>query len=236
MMEFKLGHTARVAMFARVIAERSDVSKPRANLAEAGGWLHDVGRFSQWTEFGSYRDRDSVDHAARGHDVITQHAPLHIVPQPQRDQLLTSVALHNRLTLPATLDAASRELCQIVRDADKLDIFDVVYGHLCDGSLGDVVPRLSSAPEVNPDILDEIRTTHRASYVNVRTHADFVLISIAWAYGLAFRPTAEMACQKDVLARLMPFLPDTPDVRAVVCEAVDHLRDVVQGVLGRESP
>jgi HD domain len=228
MMEFKLGHSARVAVFSRTIAEQSDWSVQQANLAEASGWLHDVGRFSQWADFATYRDRASVDHAARGHEVLSQHAPLHIVAEPERSHLLDSVAMHNRLALPETLDAAPRALCQLVRDADKLDIFDVVYGHLLDGSLAGVVPRLSPEPKANPDILDEIRTMHRASYSNVRTHADFVLVSVAWAYDLSFRATADLASQKDVLSRLASFLPDTPEVRAVVDDAVDHLRKVVE--------
>lgn len=228
MMEFKLGHTARVAVFSRTIAEQSDWSVQQANLAEAGGWLHDVGRFSQWADFATYRDGASVDHAARGHDVLSEQAPLHIVAQPERAHLLESVALHNRLTLPDALEVDSRRLCELVRDADKLDIFDVIYGHLSEGSLGDVVPRLSPEPEANPVMLEEIRTTHRASYSNIRTQVDYVLVSVAWAYDLRFRATAELARQKDVLSRLAPFLPDTPEVRAVVDDAVDHLRDVVE--------
>ncbi|MCU0691597.1 MAG: HD domain-containing protein, partial [Polyangiaceae bacterium] len=144
MMELKFAHTARVALLGRTIAELSGWTACEANLAEAAGWLHDVGRFSQWADFATYRDRISVDHASRGCEVLGREDVLSVASAQDRDYLMEAVALHNRLTLPDTLSPASRALCALVRDADKLDIFDLVCAHLDDGTLADLVPLLSA--------------------------------------------------------------------------------------------
>ncbi len=223
MMDLKVAHTARVALLCRTIAEQSDWSTERSNLAEAGGWLHDVGRFSQWAEFGTYRDRDSVDHAARGHEVLRTESLLETAIPKERDALLDSVRLHNKLALPDSLSPSTRALCEIVRDADKLDIFDVVYDHLGKGQLGRLVPALSPEPHANPDIVHAIGHSHGASYAGVQTQADFVLISVSWAYELTSRAAAQIANAKNAVGRLAPHLPDDGGVQDAVARAAAFL-------------
>ena len=224
MVELKLAHSARVALYCRTIAERSDFSPADAHLAEAGGWLHDVGRFTQWVEYGTYRDRDSVDHAQRGREVLEQETALERCSTDERTWLLRAVALHNRLELPEALSTPERQLCDVVRDADKLDIYDVIFGHLQAGELGRLVPALSSEAVVNGELLAEIGGKRRASYRNVRTQADFLLVSVAWAYELTFPASAALASQKDAIGRLAPHLPATPEVQTTVQAAAEHLR------------
>lgn len=234
MMDLKVTHTARVALFCRTIAEQRRWSANRSNLAEAGGWLHDVGRFSQWADFGTYRDRDSVDHAARGHEVLLLESPLEATFPDERDALLDSVRLHNKLALPNSLSPSTRALCEVVRDADKLDIFDVVYEHLGKGQLGRLIPALSPKPYANPDIVRAIGHGHGVSYAGVQTQTDFLLISVSWAYELTSRAAAQMADAKNAIGRLAPHLPEDGGVQDAVAQAAAFLHRRAEG--GASTP
>ena len=226
MLELKLGHTARVATYCRAIAEASGWSSEAASLGEVGGWLHDVGRFSQWREFGTYQDDISVDHAQRGCEILTGSTALDGLRDDARRRLLDAVFLHNKRELPDGLAEDSLPLCHLVRDADKLDILDLTYRMLVDGTLHETQPQLSRELAASPEMIEEIRTNHRGSYANMRTLSDFVLVAVAWAWNLHFGASARLVLERGMFSRLEPFLPATEDVQAVLREAVQELERV----------
>ncbi|MFV0348029.1 MAG: HD family phosphohydrolase, partial [Halodesulfovibrio sp.] len=51
-----------------------------------------------------------------------------------------SVAMHNRFRVPSGISSALRDVTDVVRDIDKVDIFHVMIAHFTrDGSEHDVV-------------------------------------------------------------------------------------------------
>ncbi len=226
MLELKLGHTARVAAYCRAIADASGWSSDEGSLGEAGGWLHDVGRFSQWREFGTYQDNVSVDHAERGCEILSGSTVLEGLRDGDRRRLIDAIALHNKRELPAGVAEDSLPLCHLVRDADKLDILDLTYRMLADGTLHETQPQLSRELAASPAMIEEIRTEHRGSYANMRTLSDFVLVAVAWAWNLHFGASARLVLERGMFTRLAPFLPDTEDVRTVLREAAQELERV----------
>lgn len=51
-------------------------------IAEAPGLLHDVGRFSQLVEFGTFSDTDSINHGESGYKIIKHFEVFSPLPQP----------------------------------------------------------------------------------------------------------------------------------------------------------
>lgn len=103
-----------------------------ADLAWLLGLLHDVGRFVQVRTWGTFDDSRSASHADLGARVLFEGfagAPPAIrdfVEDPSEDDLLrTAVALHSSWHLPPRLDERTRFFCQVLRDADKVDILEV---------------------------------------------------------------------------------------------------------------
>lgn len=103
-----------------------------ADLAWLLGLLHDVGRFVQVRTWGTFDDSRSASHADLGVRVLFEGfagEPPTIrdyVDDPSEDALLrTGVALHSSWHLPADLDGRTRFFCQVLRDADKVDILEV---------------------------------------------------------------------------------------------------------------
>ena len=128
----KVQHTWRVADLCQRIAQSLGLSPADVDLAWLLGLLHDVGRFEQVRVYGTFEDGKSVSHAALGAKVLFDGyagQPPTIrsyVDDPSGDELIrTTIELHSSWRLPQDQDERTRTFCQILRDADKIDILKV---------------------------------------------------------------------------------------------------------------
>lgn len=134
-VKLKIGHTYRVADLCERIAKSEGMNENETDLAWLLGMLHDVGRFEQLKRFGTFIDAESIDHAALGADILfgsakeTGTAVPHIrdyIKESGVDSLIeTAVRVHSAYRIPADLDDGMKKFCNILRDADKIDILKV---------------------------------------------------------------------------------------------------------------
>lgn len=125
-LQLKADHSERVAGNARQLAEDSGWNPADANSVEALGWLHDVGRFSQFATYGTFTDATSVNHGERGEEVVRQSEILSALEPAEQSALLDGIRYHNAKTEPDHLDEEGLRFLKLIRDADKLDIFHIV--------------------------------------------------------------------------------------------------------------
>lgn len=134
----KYEHTLRVAALCEEIARGLDMGRDDVDLAWLCGLLHDIGRFEQLRIWGTFRDGASCSHALMGLAVLDGEDEFEGHPLTGSDGRLErfadsgvadvvrpAVALHSGLALPDGLDRRTRRFCEIVRDADKVDILRV---------------------------------------------------------------------------------------------------------------
>lgn len=135
----KVSHTMRVAALCEKIASGGGMFEEDADLAWLCGMLHDIGRFEQLRIWGTFKDSASCSHAELGLAVLDgEHtfAGRKLSGSDGRlclfsddDEVASvvrpSVTLHSALRLPEGLDPRIQRFCDIVRDADKIDIIRV---------------------------------------------------------------------------------------------------------------
>lgn len=129
-IKLKIDHTYRVAELCEEIARSLLLTEEEVELAWLSGMLHDVGRFEQIKQYGTFSDADSVDHATLGADLLFKENLLSIfLEEALEDEALlileTSIRNHSRYKIEDGLNAKSVSFCNILRDADKIDIFRV---------------------------------------------------------------------------------------------------------------
>ncbi len=222
----KLDHTRRVAETARDIARDLDWNPDEVRLAEAIGWLHDIGRFAQFAEFGHFHDATSFNHGHRGADLVRESGVLDDLDEESRATLLDGIRHHNAKRLPEDLRPAGLPFLQLLRDADKLDIFHVVAEGLeRDGfrELAGLWPHIDLDGPVNPLLLEDIRVRNHGDVAQVQSLADFLLLEASWLYDLHFAPSRERARRARVLDTLAARLPGDPAIRAVLDDIRRHL-------------
>lgn len=227
----KLDHTRRVAENARDIARDLGWTPEDVDLAEALGWLHDAGRFAQFGDFGHFQDATSFNHGHRGADLVRDSGVLDNLDEKSRACLLDGIRHHNAKRIPSDLPPDHVRLLQLIRDADKLDIFRVVAeGVERDGfrELADMWPHIHLDGPVNPLLLGDIRARNQGDVAHVESLADFLLLEASWLCELHFAPARARARRARVLDTLAAHLPADPDVRAVL--------DGIRGFLAEDAP
>ena len=126
-IRLKYEHTFHVADNCAIIAKSLNLSEKDQETAWKIGILHDVGRFRQLEKYQTFDDSKSVDHAEFGADVLFKEGLIDTFEDSDEDYeiLEKAVRLHNKYRLPEDLEGREKILCEIIRDADKVDIFRV---------------------------------------------------------------------------------------------------------------
>ncbi len=212
----KLDHTRSVAKIAREIAQELRWSPEDIHLGEALGWLHDVGRFAQFAEFGHLHDATSVNHGLRGFEIVQNSSLVESLAEDQRGCLLDGIRYHNAKSIPTQVAPSSLPFLKLIRDADKLDIYRVVLEGLArDGfqELAGIWPHVDLQGSVSPRLLHEIRTQRNVDFVHVQSLADFLLLQAFWIYDLQYAPTRAYIRRHRILETLATYLPNDPSIR-----------------------
>lgn len=196
------------------------------NLAEAVALFHDIGRFPQYRDYGTFRDSDSVNHAALGASILGREM-LDGVDAEERRIIIEAVRLHNVFTLPKRIDEQVLPFLRLIRDADKLDIWRVFIEYF------DLPPeeRASAAglgfadrPECSEEVLRQVISGKMVDLATVSTLNDFKLLQLSWVFDLNFGRSIELVSERDYVGRLSATLPDDP----IVCSAVAAIKGYIQ--------
>lgn len=127
----KIEHSLKVCDLAADIAASLDMPEADVELAWMIGLLHDIGRFEQLKRYGTFLDAKSLDHAELSADILfgeclIERFDTSDLPADWRELTEKSIRLHNKLFLPADLKSRERVFADMIRDADKVDIFRVL--------------------------------------------------------------------------------------------------------------
>ncbi len=189
----KTAHTARVRANIVQIGQGVGLEANRRLLAEATALLHDTGRFRQFRDYHTFVDAVSVNHARMGLREIGKEQILAGLDTEERRQVCRAVAWHNAQSLPADQPAPVLELIRLLRDADKVDIFEVTLERYEGRNLENneaVDLGLPDAPACSPALLEAIAAGQVVPFHLIRSINDFKLAQLSWIFDIQFtRPS-----------------------------------------------
>ena len=207
-IRLKLTHTYRVARLSEKIAQSLGLSEDDVSLAWLCGMLHDLGRFEQARRFDSFLDAKTIDHAALSEELLFDESggrPLirRFFDSSEYDSIIqAAVAHHSDFRLPETLDERTLLFCNILRDADKVDILKV---NVVDPP--EAIYNVSEAEmEASPVSDESLRGfyEHRTLTRDERTYpADFVVSHICFVYELVYPETLRLALEQGYLLKML---------------------------------
>lgn len=123
-IELKINHSIRVQNICIEIAKSLNLNEEDIELAGLCGLLHDIGRFEQWKQFKTYRDKGTVDHGNLGYKILKKDNFIRkFNPNPENDSIiLKAVKYHNKYEIAKSMTKKEKMFTNITRDADKLDL------------------------------------------------------------------------------------------------------------------
>jgi hypothetical protein len=211
--ELKEAHTKRVVDLARRICDEEGIGGDARTATILAAQLHDLGRFPQYRKYHTFRDADSANHAALSVMHALRANMLDGVPLPIRRTIIGAVYLHNKRLLPADLPADMDTAARVVRDSDKLDIFQVMLSFFAEEQHEHPEVALSAQNEpekYSPDVLRTLIAREPGDYAKIVYYNDFKLMSVGWLYDLNFRSSCRILKQRKYLEALFAILPDDP--------------------------
>lgn len=203
----KVEHTLRVAGNCERIAKSLGMDGENMNFAWFLGLLHDIGRFEQVRRYGTFIDSVSVDHAEFGADLLFKEKlidefPVEGVPAEDLCLLETAIRLHNKLTLPENQDAHTRRFCDLIRDADKADIFRVVSELPFEQRIGSSKGLIVEG-EASEAVMDCVRA-HRCIPRDIRkTRFEGHVSHCCMAFELVYPESRRIVREQGFLSRLL---------------------------------
>lgn len=227
MLQLKYDHSFRVEKLAYRISRELEWPKGDVMCSQAIGLLHDVGRFPQYDRYGTFYDPSSVDHGDLGQEVLIEEFPWDYFDTPVPSRILVSVQYHNKRTLPEEIDPELLPFVRLVRDADKLDVFGVVREHVSNGSVRDLLPGIDLEEVLSQSLVREIEEEGSASYSNVSTLLDFLLVQTTWILDMNYSPSFRIMEENGTLEWLRQRICSDP--------ASEKIFDMVQQKIVRHA-
>ena len=214
--DLKIEHTARVRGAMERLTASLSLSPDDRALAAIIAVCHDVGRFPQYKQYGTFNDAASVNHASLALQTLKDEGVLAALAAESRRLILQAIALHNVFALPDNLDPSLGRFARLIRDADKLDIWRVLIEYcsaLPQERASAVVWELPDTGFCSDAAIQEVvagRMIHRNMLATVD---DFKLLQLSWAYDLNFREAFAILSERGYLETLAAFLPEQPGCR-----------------------
>lgn len=233
-LKLKEDHSRRTCDEMRYLAEELSLSDNQKRVAEVIALLHDIGRFRQFVKYRTYNDLRSVNHCLLGLDILRRTKVLERVERKERELIEKAIEYHGQKGLPGGLDGEYLLFSQLIRDADKLDVFYVVteyYGqYKKNPDEFNLEVEFTDVPRYSKQILKDILRGRLVDYSKLRTLNDMKLLQLGWVYDVNFTATLKRIRQRRFLEQIIDFLPDTEDIERVKTKIFEYVdRRIKQG-------
>ena len=213
-ISLKAEHTLRVAALCIRIAESLALSPEDVDLAYMTGLLHDIGRFEQVRIYHTFRDAVSVNHAQFSADLLFRDGLIReYMKDASEDRLIeTAIRLHNAYRLPAELTEREKMFCQILRDADKIDILRV-NRETPMTEIYNLPEEEFLTSEISEPVLADILAHQDVNRKNSRTGIDFLMGHIAFVFGLVYPISLQIVKEQGYLDQMLAFESENEKTR-----------------------
>lgn len=239
-IKLKIDHTYRVAGLCQRIAESLGLSEPDVDIAWLLGMLHDIGRFEQIRRFGTFNDAQSVDHAEFGADLLFKEGLIRkfaegyyeecelarsgneeaeqIIKNNEhhnKDTGLLEMAIrqHNKYRVKEDLTERQRMFCDILRDADKVDIFKV-NADIPMEIIYDVTTEELKNGVITKEVLESFYKKETVLKSVRRSAVDHIVGHISLLFELVYKESYRQAREQGYVYKLLDFKSDVPEVNA----------------------
>lgn len=223
----KKQHTLRVCANMKLLTECFIPEVQFLGLTTA--LFHDIGRFEQLRIYNTFSDFKSEDHASMGVRILKELGILKKLEPEHIEVILTAINNHNKAQIECGLSDQTRLICELIRDADKLDIWQVVIEYYKDGREKDnpaLVHNLPKGSDVSLTVFDAIKNREVIPYHLLQSIIDFKLLQMAWIYDINSSKTHELIQSRSYLEAIAKTLPQTANIK-FLCNRMLNLNVVV---------
>lgn len=235
-IKLKIDHTYRVADLCEEIGRSLGLNEEDIYVCFLLGMLHDVGRFEQVKRYNTFIDSQSIPHAQLSADLLFNdglidgylcidskaNSDFELIPADILSILEKAIRYHSLYRLPADLSDRELMFCNILRDADKIDIIRVnvetPFEDIYDTSLENLQ---------QSHISDEVKAAFLEKHAILRSlkkyPADNLVGHVSLVFELVYPMSYTLIHAQGYLDKLLSFESKNPDTQ----EFLKTMREVI---------
>lgn len=201
----KINHTYRVMKCAKNIAISLNLTQDEIDLATLIGLLHDIGRFEQLKRYDSYIDSQTIDHANLAVEILFDDGLIDsfVAGDEQiKEVIKTAIYNHNKYAIEDNLDDQILMHCKIIRDADKIDIFNTGLIESIEAFQG-VSQDVLEHDVISRHIYDTFMNNETVVSTTRKTSLDCWVSFLALIFDLHYQYSYEYILKNDFINRLI---------------------------------
>lgn len=249
-IKLKIDHTYRVAGLCQSIAKSLNLSEADVDIAWLLGMLHDIGRFEQIRRFGTFSDADSVDHAEFGADLLFKEGLIRkfaegyyekcelagagneeatLSDSEQSGLLELAIRQHNKYRVKEGLTERQLMFCNILRDADKVDIFKV-NAEVPMEIIYDVTTEELKNGVITKEVLESFYRKETVLKSLRKSAVDHIVGHISLLFELVYPESYRQAKEQGYVYKLLDFKSDVPEVNVEFGRMREYLDEFLENV------
>lgn len=196
-IERKYFHSLRVMDISENLARSENLDDNDIEISIVAGLLHDYARFTQWTIYHTYNDLESIDHGDLGVDVLfNKNEILNIYTNVKNyDEIYDAIKYHNKHSVSENLSTHNANIAYIIRDADKLDNFDIL--------VKGILNLKESNDEISEEIKKEFYENKSINHKKVKNDSDDIVLKIAMLFDLKYKYSIKYVVDNKLLDKLL---------------------------------
>jgi putative nucleotidyltransferase with HDIG domain len=229
-IDLKEDHTMRVCKEILNIGEQLGLNEDELRLAEIIAMLHDIGRFEQISRYQTFMDSKSVDHAELGIKILKHFEVLKQFDDSVKELIFCSIRYHSKPSPPVKENESCMFFSRLIRDADKLDILNVVteYYHRKGGEQnGAIVLELSDTPGISDEVYRNLMNKNIVNIEYVKNLNDFKLLQAGWIFDINFQPALDAIKKRHYIELIREVLPESKEI--------DEIFDLINATLKMDA-
>lgn len=220
-ISLKHEHSYQVMKYMEMLACSLQLDEEDIFLSKTIGLLHDIGRFEQMKIFSSFSDKNQ-DHADESCNYLFKkgHIRDFCIDRKYDDVLEVAILYHNKYELPNGLTDRQELFAKMIRDMDKVDIYNQVEKHY---------HFHFKQSEINQEALTIFRTGKSIPKNLVKSSSDKVLVYFGFLFDIYFQESFEILKQEKSFDKFLSCVKVDSDSKELWHELVSICYQKIKG-------
>lgn len=202
-IDLKYRHSFRVYKNINRLANNIDLSSEEIIIANIIGLFHDLGRFEQYRRYKTFSDNESLNHGQLSVKILKDYNLLEKFNPEIQNIIFQAILNHNKLDIPEEIIGKTLLFSKLIRDADKLDIWNIFSRRYhSEEDNNKINLELSNKSGISSNIFNRVLEGKAVKYSSLKTVDDFKLIQMGWAYDLNFKESLKILKEEQYLEKI----------------------------------